>query len=118
MCCSPQTKAIVHTPTSVHLFSQEDEHNSDYIYLARPKKEVILMGSRAFNNLLASIQAKIGNLNKTITVLQRHAISYKRKVNASDAQAATDLMANAVNMKNKTEMIEALKVFFIMMKND
>lgn len=68
--------AIILTPMLVHSFPQEDEeHNSDYTYLAGPKKKVVLMGNRAFNNFLASIQAKISNLNKTITVLKKCAVS-------------------------------------------
>ena len=53
-----------------------------YTYLAGPKKNVILMGNRAFDHFLASIQAKIGNLNNTITILEKCAVSYKRKVDA------------------------------------
>ena len=71
MCCSPRTKAIFLTPTSVRSFPGEDERNSDYTYLAGPKKEVVLMGNRAFDDLLASIQAKIGNLNNTAVLETR-----------------------------------------------
>ena len=67
------------------------------------------MGNRAFNNLLASIQAKIGNLNNTVTTLERCTVSYKRKADASNEQAATDLVATKVNMKNRKEAIKALR---------
>jgi hypothetical protein len=43
---------MVHTLCS---FPQEDEHNFDYTYIARPKKKVALMGNKAFNNFLVSI---------------------------------------------------------------
>ena len=108
--------AIVLTPTSVRSFPREDEHNSDYAYLAGPKKKVVLMGNRAFNGFLASIQAKIGNLNITITVLEKRATSYKNKADAGNAQAATDLAATEDDMKNKKAAIEALKAFFVTMK--
>jgi len=34
------------------------------------------MGNRAFDYFLASIQAKIGNLNNTVTVLEKRAALY------------------------------------------
>lgn len=112
-----QTKAIGLTPTLVHSFPQGDECNSDYTYLARPKKEVIVMGNRAFNNFLASIQAKITNLNNTI-ILEKCTVSFKRKANASDTQAAKYLAATEDNMKNRKQAIKALKVFFVTLKKD
>ena len=118
MCCSPRTKAIVPTPMQVCSFPREDERNSDYTYLAGPKKEVVLMGNRAFNYFLASIQAKIGNLNNTVTVLEKRAASYKRKADAGNAQAERDLAATEDDMKNRKEAIEALKAFFVTMKKD
>src|SRR6266550_2798669 len=117
MCCFPRTKAIVLTPTSVCLFPREDERNSDYTYLAGPKKKVVLMGNRAFDYFLASIQAKIGNLNNTITVLDKRAMSYQRKADAGNAQAR-NLAATEDDMKNRKEAIEALKAFFVTMKKD
>src|SRR5271170_5408671 len=91
MCCSPRSKAIILTPTLVRSFPREDERNSDYTYLAGPKKEVVLMGNRAFDGFLASIQAKIGNLIKTITVFEKRVVTLRKKVAAGNTQAATDL---------------------------
>jgi len=71
MSCSLKMKAIMHTPTSVCSFSQEDEHSSDYTYKAGPKKEVILMGTKAFTNFLISIQGCIGTLNIMVGVLEK-----------------------------------------------
>ncbi|KZP21618.1 hypothetical protein FIBSPDRAFT_891079 [Athelia psychrophila] len=92
-----------------YTYVEDEEHNSDYTYLAGPKKKVVLMGNRAFNNFLASIQAKISNLNKTIT---------RTKAEASGAQAVIDLAATKGNMKKMKEVIEALKAFFVTMKKD
>lgn len=114
----PADKAIAPTPTSVRSFPREDERNSDYTYLAGPKKEVVLVGNRAFDDFLASIQAKIGNLNKTVTVLEKRATSYKGKADAGNAQAARDLAATEDDMKNRKEAIEALKALFVTMKKD
>jgi len=40
------------------------------------------MGKRAFDDFLASIQAKIRDLNYTVTSLEKDAASYKRKADA------------------------------------
>jgi len=61
----------MHTPTSVCSFFQEDEHSSDYTYKAGPKKEVILMGTKAFTNFLISIQGCIGTLNIMVVILEK-----------------------------------------------
>ena len=48
-CSSPTTKAMLLTlTTSVRSFPPEDERNSDYTCTAGPKKEVVLMGTKAF----------------------------------------------------------------------
>lgn len=85
-------------------------------YLAGPKKEVILMSNRAFDHFLSSIRAKIGNLNNTVTILKKRAASYKKKADTGNAQAARDLVAIEGDM-NKNEAIEALKAFFVTMKD-
>ena len=76
------------------------------------------MGNRAFDDFLASIHAKIGNLNKTVTVLEKRATSYKGKADAGNAQAARDPAATEDDMKNRKEAIEALKAFSVTMKKD
>jgi hypothetical protein len=63
--CSLKRKAIIYTPTSVRSFPREDERSFDYTYKAGPKKEVVLMGTKAFTNFLISIQGHIGTWNNT-----------------------------------------------------
>ena len=36
-------------------FPREDERNSDYTYIAGPKKKVVLMGNKDFDDFLPSI---------------------------------------------------------------
>jgi hypothetical protein len=74
------------------------------------------MGNRAFDDFLAYIKDEISNLNYIITVLEKRTVSYKRKADAGNAQAATDLATTEVDMKNKKKAIKALKAFF--MKKD
>ncbi|GBE86227.1 hypothetical protein SCP_0901060 [Sparassis crispa] len=101
-----------------HMLFPADQGNSSYTYIAGPKKQVILMGNRAFDHFLASIQAKIGNQNTTVTFLEKHAAAYKKKADASNEQGATELVATKDDMKNRKKAIEALKAFFITMKKN
>ena len=76
------------------------------------------MGNNAFANFLVSIQAKIGNQNNTVTVLEKRAASYRKKAAAGNEKAATDLVAMEDDIKNRKNAIENLKAFFVMMKKD
>ncbi|KAG9021174.1 hypothetical protein FRB95_002700 [Tulasnella sp. JGI-2019a] len=86
-----QSNNDLYSITACHVLFPTEQGNSPYTYATGPKKKVVLMGNRAFGNFLASIQAKIGNLNNTITILEKHAASYKKKADAGNVQAATDL---------------------------
>ena len=46
--------------------------HSDYIYIAGPKKEVVMMGAPAFANYLTSLQKTIDTLCCTVTYLEGH----------------------------------------------
>ena len=76
------------------------------------------MGTRAFEDFLASIKAKIGNLNNTVSFLQKRATAQRKRVEAGNEQAACDLVATETDIKSKNEVIEAFKVFFTTMKKD
>ena len=76
------------------------------------------MGNNAFADFLVSIQAKISNQNNTVTVLEKQAVSYRKKAAASNEQVATDLVAMEDDIKNRKNAIENLKAFFIMIKKD
>jgi len=73
------------------------------------------MDNGAFGDFLASIQAKIGNLNN-VTVLKKRAVSFKTRADAGDTQAATNRAATEDDMMNKKEAIDVLKAFFVTMK--
>ncbi|KAF8550285.1 hypothetical protein OG21DRAFT_1478584 [Imleria badia] len=50
--------------TARHVLFQADEDNSDYTYNpSGPRKEVLLMGTKAWGDYLKSIQIQIGNLD-------------------------------------------------------
>ena len=49
--------------TARHVLFPADEVNSDYTYSpSRPRKEVLLMGTKAWDNYLKSVQVRIGTL--------------------------------------------------------
>ena len=55
--------------TARHVLFPPDEDNSDYIYNpSTPRTEVLLMGTKAWDDYLKSIQIRIGNLNTTAEI--------------------------------------------------
>ena len=71
MSCSLKVNVIIHTPTSARSFHPEDERNFDHTFKAGPKKNVVLIGTKAFTNFLISIQGHIGTLNNTVGILEK-----------------------------------------------
>ncbi|ETW85938.1 hypothetical protein HETIRDRAFT_167848 [Heterobasidion irregulare TC 32-1] len=57
--------------TARHVLFPENEGNNTYSCVAGPKKEVVLMGSKAPHNFLVSIQGHIGIMNSTVDVLEK-----------------------------------------------
>jgi len=78
-----------------------------------PKKNVILMGTRAFSNFSDSIQAEIGFLNNAVSFLKDSIASYTSRPHL-EAKLAT---AEA-NLEETNAKVEALKVFFIMVRRE
>ena len=88
------------------------------ICAAAPKKNVVLMGSKAFDDLLTSIKAHIGKLNNTVSVLEKRVVSYMNRAQAGNQQAAVNLAMTQADVRKKKETIEELKKFFATMKKD
>jgi hypothetical protein len=112
---------MMSTPTPVRSFPREDERDFDYTYLAGPEKQVVVMGTQACDDLLESIQASIGTLKGTISVLEKQANWYSAaamKGGTGAAQAATKLTATQADIVNKNEAIEELKAFFVTVKKE
>ena len=68
------------------------------------------MGTKAFDNFLNSIQAKINSLNNTVTFLKKFIISYTSKLYLTAKLATAKADLEKTNAK-----IKALKDSFIMM---
>ena len=74
------------------------------------------MGNRALNNYLASIQAKIGNLNNTAGFLENRARVLMRRVGACGEEAeesAHELTETQNQLTRIVIKIDALKAFFV-----
>ena len=91
---------------------------SDYTCAAAAKKNVVLMGNKAFDNFLASIKAHIGTLNNTVSVLEKRVASYTIGAQAGNQQAARNLATTQADVDKKKETIEELRKFFATMKKD
>lgn len=99
-------------------FRWEGKPHSDHTCTAAPKKNVILMGNRGFDDLLASIQALIGTLNNTVVVLERNVRTYTARAQAGSPQAAADLAVYQQRLDNTNNTIVELKTFFATLKRE
>ncbi|CAE6480993.1 unnamed protein product [Rhizoctonia solani] len=105
--------------TARHVLFPEGQANSQYDYnSARPKKEVVLMGDKAFTDFLTSIQARIDHLNFNVTFYEKQIAAYTMKTQAGNQQAASYLATTQAEMDKKKAAIEALKTFFVRIKKE
>ncbi|KAF8901022.1 hypothetical protein CPB84DRAFT_1847006 [Gymnopilus junonius] len=94
--------------TARHVLFPDSRGNHPYIYIAGPKKKVVLMGTKAFTNFLISIEV----LEKQVTMLT--ARSERGGSNAQ--QAADDLEKTQRNLVETQTAIVELKKFFVKAK--
>lgn len=93
----------------------------DYTYKAGPKKQVVLMGTQAFNNLLTSIQSHIHTLNFEVGILEEQvmALTTSSEGHGRQTRQAADSLVKAQDKLRKTRTaIEELKKFFVKIKRD
>lgn len=79
------------------------------------------MGNKAFNDFLIFIQAKIGTLNNTVSVLEKRVTALVRKVEGGGLnaeQAARDLAKTQDDLNEKKTVIKELKTFYVKMKKE
>jgi hypothetical protein len=74
------------------------------------------MGNRAFDDLLESIQALIGTLNNTVTVLEKSVKTHAARAAGGNQQAAADLAKFQQNLDDTRATIAELKKFFATLK--
>ncbi|KIM81198.1 hypothetical protein PILCRDRAFT_821650 [Piloderma croceum F 1598] len=90
-----------------------------YFRVPGPKKEVVLMGTRAFTDFLISIQGHIGTLNNTVGVLEKRVTALTARSDGGGPnaeQAARELVETQRELNKTRTAIEELKKFFVKMK--
>ncbi|KAK0190382.1 hypothetical protein F5146DRAFT_1137223 [Armillaria mellea] len=100
-------------------FFREDERTSGYTYKAGPKKEVVLMGTKALTNFLRSIQGHIGILNNRVGVLEKRVTTLTARSEGGGStaeQAASELLETQHELTKTRTAIEELKKSFVKMK--
>ncbi|KAG9103361.1 hypothetical protein FRC06_011308 [Ceratobasidium sp. 370] len=103
--------------TARHVLFPDTEGNDAYSYdTSAPKKHVVLMGDRAFDDLLVSIQALIRTLNNNITTLEKSVKRHTAKAEGGDQQAVADLAKFQRNLDDTRATIAELKKFFATLK--
>ncbi|KAG2145510.1 hypothetical protein BD769DRAFT_1382436 [Suillus cothurnatus] len=91
-------------------------YNYPHTYTESPRKDVVVMGNKAFNNFLASIQVQIGMLKGTLKVLNKNVTSLRDR-QANGNQVAVKLVRTVADVMEKEQMIAVLKDFWAMMKS-
>ncbi|KZS99958.1 uncharacterized protein LAESUDRAFT_769211 [Laetiporus sulphureus 93-53] len=108
--------------TARHVLFPEEEGNNEYRYItSQPKKQVVLMGTRAFTNFLESIKGHIGTMNNTADVLEKRVTLHRTRAEGGgpDAeQAARDLDETQGQLIKTREAIAELKKFFVKVKKE
>ncbi|CAE6450737.1 hypothetical protein ACGC1H_006560 [Rhizoctonia solani] len=105
--------------TARHVLFPDTEGNDAYSYVnSAPKKNVVLMGDNAFDDLLASVKALIGTLNNTVTVLKKSVNRHAALAEGGDPQAVADLAKVQRNLDDTRDMIAELRKFFATLKKD
>ncbi|KIM43489.1 hypothetical protein M413DRAFT_25852 [Hebeloma cylindrosporum] len=101
----------LHAVTARHILFPEDQGNNLYSY-----REVVLMGTNAFANLLASIKSRIGSLNDTVGMLEERAIRLTEGSRYTAEQAAARLVEDQDKLSKARTAIKELKKFFVQIR--
>ena len=100
--------------TARHVLFHDDEGNNDYTYKTGPKKEVVLMGTRAFEALLTSTQGYIGTLNETVLVLETQVRASMARSEGGGPNA--EQAAREVRLSEMRTAIQEVKKFYVKME--
>ncbi|EIW83357.1 hypothetical protein CONPUDRAFT_102106 [Coniophora puteana RWD-64-598 SS2] len=105
--------------TARHVLFPDSEGNDNYVFdTSTPKKKVVLMGNKAFDDLLASIQALIGTLNNTVVVLEKSVTRHTARAQGGNPQAAAELAKFQQRLDDTKATIVELRGFFATLKKD
>ncbi|KAI9443580.1 hypothetical protein H4582DRAFT_1925837 [Lactarius indigo] len=105
--------------TARHVLFPDTQGNEEYSYhTPAPKKHVVLMGNKAFEDFLASIQAEIGTSKNSVSVLEKSVNRYATRVEGGDQQAAEVHARYQQQLDDTKKKIVELKKFFATLKKD
>ncbi|CAE6424768.1 unnamed protein product [Rhizoctonia solani] len=107
--------------TARHVLFPAEDGNDEYSYIAGPKKEVVVLGTQAFKDLIVATERKIRDLINTVTVLGKQIKAYSKTVangGAGAVQAKAKLALKEADLKQKKESIEELKGFCVTVKKE
>ncbi|KAJ3769869.1 hypothetical protein FB446DRAFT_810223 [Lentinula raphanica] len=105
--------------TARHVLFPDTESNELYRYdTTLPKKHVIFMGNRAFDDLLASIKRSIRNLNFSLDNLEESIKLSTAKATGGDQEAAEVLLRQKQQLDINMETILPLKRFYATLRTD
>lgn len=76
------------------------------------------MGNRAFDDLLASVQALIGTLNNTVTVLEKSVNRYAARAQGGNQQEVAELTKFQQSLDDTRVTIVELRKFFATLRKD
>jgi hypothetical protein len=108
--------------TARHVLFPADEDSSDYTYNPSwPRKEVLLMGTKAWDDYLKSVQIQIGNLG-TAAEIHRESIGRLEGRAEGDTPAAEkakkELRKTRELLEETTDAINELQKLFVQTKKD
>ncbi len=109
--------------TARHVLFPADEDYSDYTYHpSRPRKEVLLMGTKAWGDYLKSVQIEIGNLGSTAEIHRDSIGGLERWVAEGDTsiaeKAKKELRKIRELLEETTDAINELRKLYDQTKKD
>ena len=83
--------------TCCHILISSKDTNIDYIYCpSAPARDVLLLGKRAFNNLVNSIKVRIGHHSITIKHWRSQIAGFERREQGTNAANIVKAMTDRV----------------------
>nr|VWO98516.1 Beta-glucosidase (EC [Ganoderma boninense] len=95
---------VLYGVTARHILFPANEGNDSYTYIAGPKKEVVLMGRRAFTDFLTSVQHRIEVLNQVVTSLESQARTITERLESSGAEQVSQELAKTEGLLRDTHV--------------
>ncbi|KAG8894498.1 hypothetical protein FRB99_001223 [Tulasnella sp. 403] len=107
--------------TARHVLFPDHEGNDDYIYKGGPRKNVVLMGTKAFKDLVKAIQAQIGTFNSTVDLVEQRIRTLTLRVQGEGEaaqKAAGELETSQKQLVDAKTAIVELKKLFVKVNNE